>query len=133
MPRSADCSPARSETLKLKQTRKELERFLDSHPLIPGRGCGPTEPLETGAFVGRCGLLTGEIEGRQEVEVAYLLDKAWWGQTWRARQLAPSRPRLGRVEAVAAVQLDRSGKPCLSTSDPAYRNGPGLGVPTDGA
>jgi [ribosomal protein S5]-alanine N-acetyltransferase len=35
---------------------------------------------ETNAFIGRCGLLPWTIDGRDEVEVAYLLDKNYWGQ-----------------------------------------------------
>lgn len=35
---------------------------------------------ETGKFIGRCGLLPWEIDGKLEVEVAYLLDKAFWGR-----------------------------------------------------
>jgi ribosomal-protein-alanine N-acetyltransferase len=34
---------------------------------------------ETGAFIGRCGLLPWTIDGRAEVEVAYMIDKAYWG------------------------------------------------------
>lgn len=67
-------------TLTLEQTREELEWFLDGHPRDPRLGLWATEHKETGAFIGRCGLLPWEIGGRQEVEVAYLLDRAWWGQ-----------------------------------------------------
>ena len=34
----------------------------------------------TGAFIGRCGLLPWTIDGRDEVEVAFMIDKAYWGQ-----------------------------------------------------
>ena len=36
--------------------------------------------LETNQFIGRCGLLPWTIDQRPEVEVAYLLDKEYWGQ-----------------------------------------------------
>ena len=35
---------------------------------------------ETDEFIGRCGLLPWTIDGRSEVEVAYLLARAHWGQ-----------------------------------------------------
>lgn len=34
----------------------------------------------SGKFIGRCGLLPWTIEGQNEVEIAYLLDKEFWGQ-----------------------------------------------------
>jgi RimJ/RimL family protein N-acetyltransferase len=34
----------------------------------------------TGKFIGRCGLLPWTIDQREEVEVAYLLVKEYWGQ-----------------------------------------------------
>ena len=35
---------------------------------------------ENGAFIGRCGLLWQVIDDVQEVEVAYMLAKSYWGQ-----------------------------------------------------
>ena len=35
---------------------------------------------KTGEFIGQCGLLLQEIEGRQELEVAYYIFKKYWGQ-----------------------------------------------------
>ena len=62
----------------------------------------------SGAFVGRAGLRYVEVEGREELEIAYALGRAWWAQglasevaralvaTWRA---ALPDPRLtGLVE-----------------------------------
>lgn len=66
--------------LSLEETRRELEWFIDAHPPHPELGLWATIEKETGAFIGRCGLLPWEIEGRHEVEVAYLLDKRYWGQ-----------------------------------------------------
>jgi ribosomal-protein-alanine N-acetyltransferase len=34
---------------------------------------------ETGAFIGRCGLLRCELDGKPEVELSYLLDRQRWG------------------------------------------------------
>lgn len=62
------------------ETREELDWFVDGHPQRPELGLWATIERERGAFVGRCGLLPWTIEGRSEVEVAYLLDKAVWGR-----------------------------------------------------
>jgi RimJ/RimL family protein N-acetyltransferase len=67
-------------TLTYEQTKEELEWFLDGHPQHPELGLWAALHKESNAFVGRCGLLPWTIEGRPEVEVAYLLDKAYWGQ-----------------------------------------------------
>ncbi len=62
------------------QTRAELEWFLNGHPRFPELGLWATVNKSTGEFMGRCGLLPWTIEDRQEVEVAYLLGKKFWGQ-----------------------------------------------------
>jgi ribosomal-protein-alanine N-acetyltransferase len=67
-------------TLSYAETKEELEWFLNGHPAHPELGLWATVYKETGAFIGRCGLLPWTIEQRPEVEVAYLLDKAYWGQ-----------------------------------------------------
>jgi ribosomal-protein-alanine N-acetyltransferase len=67
-------------TLTLAETKEELEWFLDGHPEHPQLGLWATIHKASGQFIGRCGLLPWTIDGRLEVEVAYLLDKAYWGQ-----------------------------------------------------
>ncbi len=67
-------------TLNLEDTRAELEWFLNGHPKHPELGLWATVLKDTNAFIGRCGLLPWKIDGRDEVEVAYLLDKHYWGQ-----------------------------------------------------
>lgn len=67
-------------TLTLEETREELEWFLNGHPRHPELGLWATILKETGAFLGRCGLLPWSIEGQDEVEIAYMIDKAYWGQ-----------------------------------------------------
>jgi len=62
------------------ETREELEWFLNGHPEHPELGLWATIYKETGKFIGRCGLLPWEIDGRLEVEIAYLLDKEFWRQ-----------------------------------------------------
>jgi len=67
-------------TLSREETREELEWFLNGHPEHPELGLWATIHRETGEFIGRCGLLPWTIEGRAEVEIAYLIDKRYWGQ-----------------------------------------------------
>ena len=62
------------------ETREELEWFLHGHPSHPELGLWATIHKDTDQFIGRCGLLPWTIDGRPEVEVAYLLDKALWGR-----------------------------------------------------
>ncbi len=66
--------------LNYDQTKEELEWFLNGHPRFPELGLWATVNKETGEFMGRCGLLPWKIEERQEVEVAFLLGKKFWGQ-----------------------------------------------------
>jgi len=66
--------------LNFEQTKEELEWFLNGHPKHPELGLWATVHKETGKFIGRCGLLPWTIEGQDEVEIAYLIDKAFWGQ-----------------------------------------------------
>jgi RimJ/RimL family protein N-acetyltransferase len=66
--------------LNYAQTKEELEWFLNGHPRFPELGLWATVNKQTGEFMGRCGLLPWKIEDRQEVEVAYLLGKKFWGQ-----------------------------------------------------
>lgn len=67
-------------TLTRDETREELEWFLDGHPDHPELGLWATVLKSSGEFIGRCGLLPWTIEGRPEVEVAYLLAREFWGQ-----------------------------------------------------
>ena len=62
------------------ETKEELEWFLNGHPKFPELGLWATIYKETGQFIGRCGLLPWTIDGQQEVEVAFALSKAYWGQ-----------------------------------------------------
>jgi RimJ/RimL family protein N-acetyltransferase len=67
-------------TLTYEETKDELEWFLNGHPKHPQLGLWATVPKDSDQFIGRCGLLPWTIEGRNEVEVAYLIAKEYWGQ-----------------------------------------------------
>jgi ribosomal-protein-alanine N-acetyltransferase len=67
-------------TLTYTETREELEWFLNGHPEHPELGLWATILKENAVFIGRCGLLPWMIDGKYEVEVAYLLAKEHWGK-----------------------------------------------------
>jgi RimJ/RimL family protein N-acetyltransferase len=67
-------------TRTLAETKEELDWFLNGHPHHPELGLWATVEEASGAFIGRCGLLPWTIDGRPEVELAYLIDKARWGE-----------------------------------------------------
>lgn len=62
------------------ETREELEWFLNGHPDHPELGLWAAIDKASGQLIGRCGLLPWTIDQREEVEVAYALAKAYWGQ-----------------------------------------------------
>ena len=63
-------------TRTLEETKHELELFLNGHRKHPELGLWATVERSTGAFLGRCGLLPWSIDGRHEVELAFLIDKS---------------------------------------------------------
>ncbi len=67
-------------TLSYEDTKEELEWFLEGHPRHPELGLWATIYKPTNQFIGRCGLLPWTIEERDEVEVAYLINKSFWKQ-----------------------------------------------------
>ena len=60
--------------------KKKLSGSSMDYPEHPELGLWATIHKETNKFIGRCGLLPWVIDGRQEVEVAYLLAKEYWGK-----------------------------------------------------
>jgi ribosomal-protein-alanine N-acetyltransferase len=65
-------------TLTREDTQKEIEWFLHGHPLHPELGLWAIVDRKTGEFLGRCGLLPWNIEGTDEVEVAFMIRKERW-------------------------------------------------------
>lgn len=62
------------------ETSEELDWFRDGHPQDPRLGLWATIEKAGGDFIGRCGLLLWEIEGRREIEIAYLIARRHWRQ-----------------------------------------------------
>ena len=64
----------------LEETKEELEWHMNGYPDYPQLGLWATIHKQSGRFIGRCGLLRWEIDGKLEIEIAYLLDKSFWHQ-----------------------------------------------------
>lgn len=65
-------------TRTLEETKAELDWFIDGHPRHPELGLWATVERSSGEFLGRCGLLPWHIEGRDEVELAFMIRKDRW-------------------------------------------------------
>jgi ribosomal-protein-alanine N-acetyltransferase len=61
-------------------TRKELDWIIKECYPNYGFGMWVTIYKATGKFIGRCGLCPINIEGREEIEVVYMLAMEYWGQ-----------------------------------------------------
>jgi len=62
------------------EAREELEWHQHGHPRHPELGLWATIHKASGHFIGRCGLLPWQIDGVDEVEVAFTIARAFWGQ-----------------------------------------------------
>jgi len=62
------------------EAREELEWHMHGHPKNPDFGLWATVLKESGEFIGRCGLLPSNIDGQDEVEVAYTIAEAHQGR-----------------------------------------------------
>lgn len=85
--------------------RDDVERQLSNLLLAyerRGYGGWAVELRESGAFVGRIGLLQQFVEGRDEVEVGYVLDRAHWGHGY-----ATEAARACRDWAFEHLEIDR--------------------------
>ncbi|HEY0606893.1 MAG TPA: GNAT family N-acetyltransferase [Herpetosiphonaceae bacterium] len=98
------------------EQRHIQQHILQIYPL--GIGLRAVIFKATGTLIGYCGLLVQEIEDRPELEIAYLIDRAYWGrglateaaartvQDWREhltqdRLIALVDPRNGASARVA--------------------------------
>jgi ribosomal-protein-alanine N-acetyltransferase len=66
-------------TRSLEETRERLAGSIEEYART-GVDFMATIHKEDGRFIGRCGLLWQVIDGLQEVEVAYMLARPYWGR-----------------------------------------------------
>ena len=85
-------------TLTRAETAKELAWFTGGgDPAYPRLGLWAAIHKETQAFIGRSGLIPWEIDGRTEIEIAYLVAKLHWRQGLGA-EIATALVRYGFEE-----------------------------------
>jgi [ribosomal protein S5]-alanine N-acetyltransferase len=87
----------------------ELERCIalqDRH----GFGLWAAIEKADGRLIGRCGLLPQALQGREEVEIAYLIDRSRWGLGLGTEAAIAIRDhgftRLGRDRLVSIIHRD---------------------------
>ncbi len=106
-------------TLGTAETKEELEWFLHGHPDRPELGLWATIERGTGTFLGRCGLLPMNIGGQAEVELAYLIDKARWGEglaTEAARGIVQhAREQLGLKRLISMIMPGNTASVAVAT------------------
>jgi ribosomal-protein-alanine N-acetyltransferase len=87
------------------RTREESLEGLNKVPaLYESRGYGlwAVDEKETGAFIGRCGLIPQTVDGREEIEVGYIIAASHW------RRGFGSEAAIGiRNWAFAHLEVDR--------------------------
>ncbi|MCB0076664.1 MAG: GNAT family N-acetyltransferase [Anaerolineales bacterium] len=96
----------------LEETREELAWHQHGHATRPELGLWATILKADGTYLGRCGLLPWTLDGREEVEVAFLIAKSHWG-----RGLATEAARAIRDYAFTTLGLQR----LICLIDPANR------------
>ena len=106
-------------TRTLDETKEELEWFLEGNHTPPELGLWATIEKNTGAFLGRCGLLPWTIDGQPEVELAYLIDKSRWGEglaTEAARGIVQhARTELHLVRLICLIMPGNAASAAVAT------------------
>jgi [ribosomal protein S5]-alanine N-acetyltransferase len=62
------------------EERSHIQSHIAHHYEKYGVGLWATVLKENNRLIGRCGLMRKQIEGVEEVEIAYLLDREYWGK-----------------------------------------------------
>jgi [ribosomal protein S5]-alanine N-acetyltransferase len=97
-------------TLTRAETAEELDWFLDGHPEDSRLGLWAAIEKASGEFIGRCGLLSWDIEGTKEIEIAYLIARSHWRQGFGAEAaralVSHGFETLGLKRLIALVHPD---------------------------
>lgn len=101
------------------ETREDMEWFMHGHPKFPDLGLWATIHKETNQFIGRCGLIPWTIDGQNEVEVAFALSRAYWGQglaTEAAQGIAQyAFDRLGLSRLICVIEHENQASIRVAT------------------
>jgi [ribosomal protein S5]-alanine N-acetyltransferase len=122
-------------TLTREQTAAEIAWHADGWPGRPELGLWATVERSSGAFIGRCGLLPWTLAGRDEVEVAYLIDPRHWrrglGREAAAAVARHAREQLGLRRLVCQIEPGNAASIGVATAIGMHceRRGGGGGSP----
>ena len=64
----------------VEEERNHIQSHIAHHYENFGVGLWATALKENNRLIGRCGLMRKQIEGVEEIEIAYLLDREYWGK-----------------------------------------------------
>src|SRR5262245_22569971 len=64
----------------VEEERNNIQSHINHHYEKYGVGLWGTLLKENYRLIGRCGLMRKQLEGAEEVEIAYLLDREYWGK-----------------------------------------------------
>ncbi|HEV2667744.1 MAG TPA: GNAT family N-acetyltransferase [Blastocatellia bacterium] len=64
----------------VEEERNHIQSHIAQHYEKNGVGLWATVLKENNRLIGRCGLMRKQIDGVEEVEIAYLLDREYWGK-----------------------------------------------------
>lgn len=70
--------------ISLEDVRGQIEKHIENYYKKYGFGLWATVLKENNRLIGRCGLLYQEVEGVEDLEVAYLFDSDYWGNGFAA-------------------------------------------------
>lgn len=90
----------------VEEERANIERHRRQSYEPYGYGLWGTVLRETGAIIGRCGLLRTQIDSHMETELSFLLDRDHWGQGYAseaARAILAAAGRRFEIDRVVAV------------------------------
>jgi len=79
----------------------------------------PVVEKETGAVIGHCGLLDKEVEGREEIELTYVLAKAAWGKGYATEIACALRDHafgaMGLSRLISLIEPDNAASERVAT------------------
>jgi RimJ/RimL family protein N-acetyltransferase len=103
--------------LSEKWIASQLQRYRKD-----GYGLMALEDMQSGKFVGQCGLLLQEVNGREEVEIGYHLLPKYWGKGY-AIEAAQEFKRIGFEEEEATSLISLIHPDNRPSQKVAQRNG----------
>ena len=99
--------------------RAGIERHL-LHYERHGFGLWATVLRDSGELIGRCGLLSQQLDGAEEIEVAYLLSPRFWGRGLASEAARAIRDfafhSLGRTRLVSIIHPGNIASKRVATS-----------------